>query len=601
MKKNTRKLLAVVLSFVLLVAGIPVGGISAFASDEVPEGYIGVYNIEDLNNIRNNLTENYILMNDIDMTEATSEGGAYYNNGNGWKPIGSSSSSPFSGVFDGNGHTIKSMQIRDIKTEYVGLFGYVTGEIENLSLKDVRIECNLNTVKYIGAITGYMNNGNIFGVSVTGELSISDQSSHYNGYSGGIVGYCYGNSTIRESYNHSDVYVGTNLGGGAGSSVGVYAGGISGRGGIIIDCYNTGNISADCGYYRNSLPNYYAAVSGGICGSEATVNRCLNIGTIKAAAGTQNPSRDHIYRSSAIAYSTVSECYYLDNSAQSGVYGKTDTATTAVALSESQLSKKSAFYFLNFENIWFIDTNTGINHPQLLNNPEVVAESVEIKTPAEKTVYCLGDELDISGLTLSVKLADKDTIYTKTPTVSMVSGFDSETPGEKTLTVRYYNKAVTYNVTVLPVAPESITLNKTSAELERGQKVTLTVTLTPSDAADSITWTSSADTVASVDENGVVTALSAGEAVITAETINGLKAACTVTVNASSLPGDANGDGQINAADRMALSRYLAKMGELADPGAADLDGDGNVTAADRMILSRYLAKWSGYDSYFQA
>ncbi len=41
----------------------------------VPDGYIGVYTIEDLYCIRNDLTANYILMNDIDLTEATAEGG----------------------------------------------------------------------------------------------------------------------------------------------------------------------------------------------------------------------------------------------------------------------------------------------------------------------------------------------------------------------------------------------------------------------------------------------------------------------------------------------------------------------------------------------
>ena len=42
---------------------------------EVPEGYVGVYTIEDLYCVRNDLTANYILMNDIDLTEAPAEGG----------------------------------------------------------------------------------------------------------------------------------------------------------------------------------------------------------------------------------------------------------------------------------------------------------------------------------------------------------------------------------------------------------------------------------------------------------------------------------------------------------------------------------------------
>ena len=44
---------------------------------EVPEGYIGIYSKSDLNKVRDNLSGNYILMNDIDLTEATIEGGEY--------------------------------------------------------------------------------------------------------------------------------------------------------------------------------------------------------------------------------------------------------------------------------------------------------------------------------------------------------------------------------------------------------------------------------------------------------------------------------------------------------------------------------------------
>jgi hypothetical protein len=67
---------------------------------EVPEGYIGIYTAEDLDNVRNDLTANYILMNDIDLS-------AYEN----WEPIGKLSTfayyDTFSGVFDGNGHSIQ--------------------------------------------------------------------------------------------------------------------------------------------------------------------------------------------------------------------------------------------------------------------------------------------------------------------------------------------------------------------------------------------------------------------------------------------------------------------------------------------------------------
>ncbi|MGM0900621.1 MAG: hypothetical protein ACQEXB_05865 [Bacillota bacterium] len=78
---------------------------------EVPPGFIGIYTAEDLNRIRENLSGNYLLMNDFDLTNETEEGGTYWNNGAGWIPIGDVVS-PFTGTFNGNGyknHWIKAV------------------------------------------------------------------------------------------------------------------------------------------------------------------------------------------------------------------------------------------------------------------------------------------------------------------------------------------------------------------------------------------------------------------------------------------------------------------------------------------------------------
>ncbi|MCM1233096.1 MAG: Ig-like domain-containing protein [Ruminococcus flavefaciens] len=86
-------------------------------------------------------------------------------------------------------------------------------------------------------------------------------------------------------------------------------------------------------------------------------------------------------------------------------------------------------------------------------------------------------------------------------------------------------------VTVDPVQPTGITLSKTSHSIEKGKTFTLTATVVPANAADkSVIWTSSDESVATV-ENGKVTGVGVGTATITAETSNGIKAKCTVTVS----------------------------------------------------------------------
>ena len=78
--------------------------------------------------------------------------------------------------------------------------------------------------------------------------------------------------------------------------------------------------------------------------------------------------------------------------------------------------------------------------------------------------------------------------------------------------------------------PKSVLLNKTSADIVVGETLTLTATVSPNNATDkTVTWTSSDESVVTVSE-GTVTGLKAGTATITATTVNGLSASCTVSV-----------------------------------------------------------------------
>lgn len=87
-------------------------------------------------------------------------------------------------------------------------------------------------------------------------------------------------------------------------------------------------------------------------------------------------------------------------------------------------------------------------------------------------------------------------------------------------------------VTVLPKRVETIALAETEIELEKNRTKTLTATISPANADDRrIVWDSTDKSVATVDENGVVTAVSnTGTATITATTVDGSKVAeCNVT------------------------------------------------------------------------
>lgn len=98
-----------------------------------------------------------------------------------------------------------------------------------------------------------------------------------------------------------------------------------------------------------------------------------------------------------------------------------------------------------------------------------------------------------------------------------------------------------------PVAASGITLNKTALSVSVGGSSTLTAVVAPENAADkTVTWTSSKPSVATVS-NGTVTGVANGTAVITATTVNGLTATCTVEVaqvgtRSNPLPADGSQD-----------------------------------------------------------
>ncbi len=113
--------------------------------------------------------------------------------------------------------------------------------------------------------------------------------------------------------------------------------------------------------------------------------------------------------------------------------------------------------------------------------------------------------------------------------------------GEAVVTAKAGGQSATCKVTVSPVPVESVTLDKMALTLEIGASETLTATVAPDNATDkSVTWSSSDAKVATV-EGGVVRAVAAGTAQITAKA-GEATASCTVTVEAPAAKTYAVGD-----------------------------------------------------------
>ncbi len=81
------------------------------------------------------------------------------------------------------------------------------------------------------------------------------------------------------------------------------------------------------------------------------------------------------------------------------------------------------------------------------------------------------------------------------------------------------------------VKVDAIELSESEKKLNVGKSFTITATVKPDNAWNrTVTWSSSDPSIATVDENGTVTAIAEGEAIITAESADGVTAECKVTV-----------------------------------------------------------------------
>lgn len=118
------------------------------------------------------------------------------------------------------------------------------------------------------------------------------------------------------------------------------------------------------------------------------------------------------------------------------------------------------------------------------------------------------------------------------------------------------------------VAATGITVSPAEAELTVGEKLRLTAEITPENVSNTaVAWSSSDAAIATVD-GGVVTALAAGTAKITVETVNGKKAECVITVNEKQIPGGddkdepSSGDSEQNEVESVTLNKTSEELKE---------------------------------------
>lgn len=311
-----------------------------------------------------------VLTNDIVLNDGTfDENGNYTTGASGkaaeeWTPIGKytddgNNNTPYTGTFDGGGHTIKGLYV-NLSDVAVGLFGcledavvrnltvdgYVQGRntvggiagkaraygtapstVENCR-NDCHVVCEYGTGSgsflYVSGIVGSAADTTIAGCVNTGVVEAKG-SNNYSSVAAGIVGILFGNVTVKNCYNTGEIKVtGDTLKEGT-------AGGIAGidlhASNTVSDCYNVGAVTVN---YTGNRSNYTAKV-GGIMGdiyySNTTVSNCYSVGALTSATGT---GTSYVGGVVGITNGTVGNCYYLDSTATKAVGndgGTVDEAT----------------------------------------------------------------------------------------------------------------------------------------------------------------------------------------------------------------------------------------------------------------------------------
>jgi hypothetical protein len=206
----------------------------------------------DLDAVRDNLSGNHTLMNDLNSTTAgyTELASPTANQGKCWEPIGRTGTPLFRGTFDGQGYEIRNLFINRPYDGVVGLFGVVArGVVKDIGVVNVTVTGvywvgGLVGENYYGTVSDSYSTGSVIGSTYVGGLvgrnEVGTVSNSYstgnvtgNAKVGGLVGVNY-EGTVSNSYSTGNVT----------GEDGV--GGLVGRNwGSVSNCHSTGSVTGN--------------------------------------------------------------------------------------------------------------------------------------------------------------------------------------------------------------------------------------------------------------------------------------------------------------------------------------------------------------------
>ena len=255
------------------------------------------------------------LMNDITVNEGVLDASGNLNSGKPfieWTPIGNQM--PYSGTFDGQGHTVSGLYLDNTGTAYVGLFGINCGTIQNVGV----VDSYFNGEDYVGGVCGMNWHDGTEGImSVTITNCYNTGAVNGRRYVGGVCG-----------YNKIST-------------------GDDGKQALITDCYNTGKVSGYIGV-------------GGVCGknypmvddgySSTSIMNCYNTGAVSGDYYVGGVCGDNSYDTyiETPPSVTIMNCYYnSDNYTGNAVGNNTGDVVNVMGKTTAEFASGEVAYLLN--------------------------------------------------------------------------------------------------------------------------------------------------------------------------------------------------------------------------------------------------------------
>ena len=236
-----------------------------------------------------------------------------------WTPMGSQNL-PYTGTFNGDNHTISGLYFNDSGKNYVGLFGYNNGSIEDVGI----IESYFNGKDYVGSVCGYNIVEWFLLVDGNTEASVANcyntGTVSGNNYVGGVCGKNYARLSSRATITTASV--------------------------IITRCHNEGSVSGAGNVGGVCGENSAAAGSSGKI-SSADIQYCYNIGivsgtgTVGGVCGVNNSSSS----SGGTANAKINRCYY-NSDKYSGTAVSNNNCTNTEGRTTAQFKSGEVTYLL---------------------------------------------------------------------------------------------------------------------------------------------------------------------------------------------------------------------------------------------------------------